>query len=86
MKIKSSISLPVYTATVTIPNDVYEMFGHLPCYEQVVVRTTSTALHSGQNSYSEVEEWAEYHSQIEAQAFIDAWELQIEEWRLQWVG
>lgn len=55
----------IYRASVGIPEDVWHHLGHTSTYDRAVLAATKGAVASGQNSYSDVEEWAEFHT-IEA--------------------
>lgn len=50
----------IYRVSVDIPEEVYQKYGHLPEYERATLRATKHSLAAGQNSYSSVEEWAEF--------------------------
>jgi len=58
-----SISV-IYHVSVKMPDDTPYKSAK---YEQAVGEIVKDALSSGQNSYSEIEEWAEFHSRREAE-------------------
>lgn len=63
----------IYRAYVYIPQDVYERVGHTKGYDQCSLAISKRADRSGQNAYSEVEEWAEYSNKQAAEDFCTAW-------------
>ena len=57
----------IYRVSVTINERVFREFGHTPKYERKSIEATAGNISAGQNSYSGVEEWAEFHTLKEAQ-------------------
>jgi hypothetical protein len=58
----------IYRVSVVIHEDVYQKFGHTKEYERKSREATEGNESAGQNSYAEVEEWAEFHTLANAQA------------------
>lgn len=56
----------LYHVNVDIPEAVYREFGHTPEYYRKSLEATQGHVAAGQNSYSSVEEWAEFHSYDDA--------------------
>jgi hypothetical protein len=58
----------IYRVCVETNEMIYREYGHTPEYSRKVSAATEGSIMSGQNSYSNVEEWAEYHTIKDAQA------------------
>lgn len=73
----------IYRAEVQIPQDLFERFGYTREYEirSSQIYTSSNVTSSGQDSYSEVYEWAEDSSKDCVENFAAAWEMYISEMR-----
>jgi hypothetical protein len=56
----------IYHVNVTIHDDVYQAFGHTNEYEVKFLAATKGSLSAGQNPYSDVEVWADFHILEEA--------------------
>ena len=56
----------IYRVSVTVPQGVYEAFGHTGEYERKSIEATKGSSASGENTYSEVEIWAEFDTIGEA--------------------
>lgn len=71
----------IYRATVRVPMEVYEAFGHTREYDvrfsQIATRANVGA--SGQDAYSDVYVWAEDSSRTCVENFAAEWELFIAE-------
>lgn len=57
----------IYRVEVEIPDKVWAMFGHTSTYDRMGAAATEGNVSAGSNRYSEVYEWAEYHSIFEAE-------------------
>lgn len=74
----------IYHATVTVPDDVYDRFGHTPEYrifERAATQGMDNSHHSGQDSYSHCEEWLESLVREDCEEFINRWHNQILRWQ-----
>jgi DnaJ-class molecular chaperone len=80
--IKSYISV-IYHGSVIVPGDVYEAFGHTKEYEvfSASIMTKCNVASAGQNSYAEVEEWAEDCDKACVNTWISQWIKQIKVWQ-----
>jgi hypothetical protein len=56
----------IYRVSVDIPEDVYREFGLTREYEQMCFTACRGAMSSGENAYSEIEVWAEFHNKQDA--------------------
>ena len=56
----------IYHVSVHIPLEVYEAFGHTPEYERKSLEAAKGAYASGENTYCDVEIWAEFGTIDEA--------------------
>ena len=59
--------IAIYRVSVEIPEPVFREFGHTQEYERKSIEATSGNVGAGQNSYSEVEEWADFHTRKDAE-------------------
>jgi hypothetical protein len=78
-KLYGSVGI-IYRGSVTVPIKLYEAIGHLPAYDQqalTAARVCSGA--TGQNSYSQIEEWCEGPDRAECEAFVAHWSKFITE-------
>jgi hypothetical protein len=50
----------IYRVSVIVPEPVWDHFGHTSTYDRASLKATAGNLSAGRNSYSEVEEWAEF--------------------------
>jgi hypothetical protein len=57
----------IYHVSVETHEDVWLKFGHTNEYERKVLEATAGSVSSGQNAYSGVEEWAEFHTREDAE-------------------
>ncbi len=76
----------VYRATVTVPDDVYDAFGHTPGYNRFsagVTQGMDNSHCSGQNACADCEEWLESLVREDCEVFIDRWHNQILQWQAQ---
>ncbi len=56
----------LYHVSVTIPEEVWRAFGHTAEYEVKTLQATKGHVSAGSNNYSEVTEWAEFHTRFDA--------------------
>lgn len=56
----------IYMVSVDVHDKVYKAFGHTSEFERKSLAATSGSLASGENRYSTVEIWAEFHNRAEA--------------------
>ena len=56
----------LYHVSVDIPDEIWVAFGESQEYDRLSCEATSGAIESGNNHYSNVEEWATFHTEKEA--------------------
>ena len=56
----------IYRVSVAVNEAVFREFGDTSEYDQKVAIAISGSISAGQNSYSDVEEWAEFHTLSDA--------------------
>lgn len=79
MPAKTSYSV-VHRASVTVPDAVWDAFGHTSDYEQFAANVARLVEHSGSDRYSTVIEWGEAPTPRQVQNFARRWEYQIAQW------
>lgn len=57
-----------YKVTIGIPESVWQKYGHTQEYDRLIIDAVKGSISSGSDSYSFVEEWAEFNSLEEAQS------------------
>lgn len=73
----------IYRAEVQVPTELFEKFGNTATYDvrSAQISRKCNVAASGQDSYSDVFEWAEDSSRTCVENFAAEWELYINEMR-----
>jgi hypothetical protein len=73
----------IYRVEVTVPNAVWERFGHTKEYEQFAASLSNCVETSGQHTYAEAIEWAEAPTHTQCATWADAWATQLSKWLIE---
>ncbi len=74
----------IHRATFTVPDDVYDRFGHTEEYERfthVATLGMDTSVVSGSNNYAHEEQWLESLRRQDCEEFINRWHNRILRWQ-----
>lgn len=74
----------IHRATVDVPDDVYDRFGHTKEYSQfthVALLGMCTSVVSGSNNYDHEQQWMESMRRQDCEDFINRWHNRILQWQ-----